>query len=889
MTAAMRFTVLLVAACTLVAQAGCERAARDDGPSTLAARLTADQRRELHRTVTPPEWPEGSTTDAASLDVALDALRQPAIHVAGEGGEELPVGLELRLGERVPGAARGARVAYEVLDFYGRRVDSADLGEAVVPPRGSLRFAISLDGLTTPGAYLAVARATGPGGQAVALREFAIVPPTPTEPMPDSRFHTTDATGARVGCKVLYVKDLVARGAGVTNWQERTPERQWQPTFDVAPIAARLKEYEEAGLVVIGHLGPGHDAEPHALPGGGPAFGLPRDPDEFARATAPVVARLPAVAAWDILPEPLERLQASAIDLSRYLDLETRAILNGRGDLVDGLWVSGTQRLVNDLLTPRGASARGRNVRFTDAGDDPTFAAWVAKRVGADKWTARLDETAAPHDASPQRRAWALAKQAVGVLAAGGSVELGSEAVADPAPAAVMAALAQRLEGATFHADVWPGLDLVRSPVFALRGRRSAAVLWSRVTEDGTPSGAPCRGLVEIPDARHVAAEDCLGSAVGLWRERSLLVPLGEAPVYVTSDRLSAADLVRRLRAARVSGIAPVAVRVGTITSQVGPRATVPVHVVGLTGEAVEVEVALDGPRGWEPADGTKTVRVEPGREVRVAFRFRKAARNVDNAYPVTVRATVGDWSAERAGAACQAVAPRVAVAVDGRLDDWAAVPELTVPLVWPTVPGPATARVGVNEPTGSPVASLRAAHDDDFLYVAARMPMPEPLRRVRTVRPDGSPDGTPWGEGTIQLALGPAGAAEPSHVVALVPTARRPAVVRMLAPGMDPRNPVADLAAPLWGDVPGARVAIVEADGRAVYEAAIPRESLERLPWSRGSRWAMSLLVGGPGGEVQWPADADGFHWQRNRRVFFPLGRPCRAITGELGLVAAP
>ena len=882
-------TALTLAALT----PGCEPPDRGGDPAVSAtwlAELPPAQSSELLRPVTPAPWPAAAPDHSTPFTVSVTTGHPGNLAFGGDQTTDLPVALTINVANARPGVERLARLSYTVLDLYGRRVAGAQVGELAVPRHGNATRTVTLTDLNDLGPYEVIARVDSDAGPMVARSAFAIVPLPDAAEKAVHRFACRGTLRAapaavRVGCRLCYVPNLIADGVGVANLDERRPDRHWTPGFDPSVFRFSLDAFQNAGLACVGQIGHGLDPQTRVIDADSVIpVGLPADPGQFARYTAPLVLMLPSVRIWDVLPDPLERLGASAAELRQYLTTQTDAIRSGRRDVE--LWASGRAGAANDYLTAPTTAGLLDGLRFLHCRDEAPLAAWVAGRAKAARWIAVLAER--PPEASPQRRAWRAVKDVLGVLAAGGDVELPTQTLLDPHAAAALATLIQRVQAATFHGEVWPELPLVRSPVFD-GPRRRVAVLWSDVTADADPNGPPDCGVLEIADARHLAAEDCMGRPIGMWRKRSLIVPIGPGPVTVLSDRLSAADLAARLRGARMVGIAPIALRAASITSPIGPRATVALDVVGLTPHTVRAELSVEGPRGWEPARAVKTVRVAPGRATRVELTFRNAARTVDNDYPLTLRATVGPWTTTRVQVVHQAVAPEATVTVDGRLDDWTDVPPLAMPVPRPA-PAESAAHTQPNAPAGSAAVKVWTAHDSKTLYVAAEVPMATPLKRDRTVGPTGSAAmGNPWGPETIQLAFGRADDPQPAYVLALVPTAARPAVVRMHAPGMDRRNPLPDLPIKDWGEVPGARVAIVDAGDRAIYEAAIPREELAQLPWSRGRRWHVAVLVDLPGGAtLQWAETADVFHWQSSRCTFFPLPRRCRAAVTQLGLVRA-
>jgi len=897
-----------------VVAAGCEP---KPSAGRAAERLTSEQREQLLRPVTDSAWPEPESAADAPCRLQISTARPGGLHLAplSERAEsDLPVELSFEARDTA-GRDTAAELSYQVLDFYGRTVAQGNVGRLTVPRGAAARRTAGLDDLKEVGWYQVVGRlkyesAPGPlpgtpakSGELTALGGFSILRGG-RGGVPRSRGlvgagpDSVAALATRCGMGSFYAGHLIAGKAGVTNWHQRSPERRWQPAFDATALQDRVRALPLLGANLIGHIGPNpltpivRDKE-----GSMAAVGLPAEAQEFAAATAPLVELLRAVKQWDILPAELDRLAAGPGAIQHLLTVQQRAIAARRKDV--RFWVSGSPSAANDVLTAV-AGAAGKNdprvaalasihgLRFTGPDVSPEFAAWVARRAGAANWSLPVGPAETP--ASPQRRAWRLVKRAVTIVGAGGRarIELHPD---DTVTAAAVAVMAEMLHAAAPAGRVWDELMPQRhSPVFSSRNYR-VAVLWTDV-----PSGdKPDRGLLVIPEAHDIVAFDCMRQRVGLPQGRALVVPIGQGPVYVVSGRLSAKDLVRRLRAGRTEGLTPVDFHAECISSPVDGKATVTVHVKGLVGPVAQGTVSVEGPPGWTPRRATKKVGVGPGRRATVTFEFNKAPRRIENAYPLRIRVAIGDWSVERVQVVHEATAVEMTPKIDGDLSEWQVAAPMTVRLADGGGPPAEAAAVLVN--TAREVgrsATVRVAWDNKFLYVAAEVDLAGPLARTRTIVPQRGPDGriesAPWGPGSIQLAFEAVGAAQAQHVLAICPTAHRPSVVRLRRPGMDLRNPSAELPVEGWGEVWGAQAVIIDAGDRAVYEVAIPRRELFGLRWSRGRSWPFAFLVdAGDLGQAEWAVEAGVPPWHSSPRVFYPIGVERRAVLCRLRLSGKP
>jgi hypothetical protein len=905
--------------------AGCNAAsgpASSSSTSAWAAAVSREQRAELFRPVEmrrisiigtmgrKPDFTVKVTTGRPG-DLVLAADR--------DGRSELPAELRVTVTD-CRDRDDLVKAEWTVTDFYGRRVAGGTLDEMAVPASGSAERIVTLADLKDPGCYEVLVKLTASGSTRTSRHAFAILRAKTSAERPNWLVCPADPAlipvARRLGCTMVYLPDLIAAGAGLTNLAERSPERPWTPKFDPAPLQASTDSFRAAGFSVIGQIGSPMDALKSAADDG-----LPTDAKEFAACVAPLTAMLPEVRHWDLMPQPLGRHSASAATLHHYLTT-LRAEMSRQRPTDATFWVTGDLPAINDLLTAPGMTGLVDAVRFTDARvADPrelgTTLADTARRAGAKRWMVVLSPGQA---GDPVRvKAWHAITKVARVLASGGDVELRAEWLQDAPQTAALAHFIESVGNAKPRGEVWPDLPTIRSPVFD-GDRRRVAVVW----HDG-----PSSLLVEIPDAASLEATDVLGRPVGLWRQNSLVVPVGEGPIYLTSSRLGLGDFLRRLQQARTvlqTAMAdaealpePVAIEatsggfvvpqaqiacqavapdfdLQTITGPIGPGTTIPVVLTALGPGTTEADVGLTGPKGWTGEPSLRHVRLEPGQSLRVEFPFRDAAANPDGIYPVEV--SMNGIHHKRHIATRQAVAPRLTPTIDGQLGEWGDVPAMAVEPWWLLRPAATTttgAGVTPNAPSTGTVARVRAAFDEQFFYLSADVPTRLPLRRERTVDPVAAGQvGNPWGPESIQVALGTTGAARPEYVLVLVPTATRPAVVRMAAPGMERRTPRADLSIQGWGEVPESRCAIVSAGDRALYEAAIPRAALAALPWQEGARWRFGFLIEGPTydartpgyEELDWQAEEWPHRGPSRVGTFFPLGYRRGAAANELGLI---
>lgn len=558
-----RFPIMSILLASVIAgTAGCDPVSRSRMPVSRAwlAELPPENRADLLRPVTPIAWPaaDQTQTEPAPLKVTIATTQPGNLSIGGNRSSGLPVEVVITARHRAKSRASLVDAEYTVRDFYGRRVAGDMLTPMAVDSTGTTSRRVTLDGLTQPGYYDVSVTLTSDGKTQQARGGFAILPAANDAlSLPGYLLCPADPaiapTGRRIGCNWVYARNLIAGGAGVTNLDMRSAERQWHPQFNSASLEALTAPLQKAGFQIVGHLG-------HGLATAEATRSLPADPREFVRYTAPLANRLDSVRAWDVLPAPLKDHAVSFRELNGHV-LRLREALNACSIPPD-LWLSGRVSIINDYFASAETEPPIDVFRFLDIAsrEDALRAGEFTRQVRGAQWVGRLKE--ANRTLSPQRRAWQTMKQALTILAAGGNVELPASTVLDPAQAAAMATVVRSAASGRYYGDLWPELPRIRSHVFDTPTGR-AAFLWSEVTAGGTATGPRSGGVLEIPGAKGIEARDCLGMRIGIWRRQSLVVPLGEAPVCILSKTLSAGDFVNRLRRGHIVGIAPITTPAG--------------------------------------------------------------------------------------------------------------------------------------------------------------------------------------------------------------------------------------------------------------------------------------------------------------------------------------
>ena len=215
---------------------------------------------------------------------------------------------------------------------------------------------------------------------------------------------------------------------------------------------------------------------------------------------------------------------------------ESLADILSEGPVLDG---AGAVSLVLE------ASAQAQNLRSGAYARSLAYAREAARKMGVTHVT--VGQTGEdPAAWSPQQQAWKLVTRHVLSLAGGAERVSLSYGSGLPVPsAAAYAWMTHTLGGLEYKESIWQGVPLLEAHLFG-GPDRSAAVVWSWIGDD---PARPDHGALVFDNGTRLQAHDCVGSTVGIWKGERLIVPLGEAPIYITSSELGSNELRDRIRA----------------------------------------------------------------------------------------------------------------------------------------------------------------------------------------------------------------------------------------------------------------------------------------------------------------------------------------------------
>lgn len=507
------------------------------------------------------------------------------------------------------------------------------------------------------------------------------------------------------------------------------------------------------------------------------------------------------------------------------------------------------------------------------------YALQVARRAGVKGLV--VGETGDDPDIqTPQQQAWKLVTRHVLALAAGAGRVYAAygRGVPEPLPsAAAYAWMTHLLSGAAYQESAWGDLPLAHAHVFSGPERR-VAVVWSWAGDD---PDVPDRGALVFDDGSRLDAYDVVGHRVGIWKGERLIVPLGEAPVYIVSAELKAGEMSDRLRRARIFGVAPATLWVRQVAPADGAgRMRATLWVQNQRPHRAEVMAGFLLPPGWKSRPTKQQFGLDGGQAREVLFEFDAAASDASpRPYALQMAATVDDELARREQRVWPTVIPERTIEVGYGLGDWAGIEPVVL-----------------SSATGDVRAEVCAAWDARFFYFAAA------VRRDRA-RFRGGP--LPTDGDAVQLAWGladradddfgargrdrafPSGAMrDTDHLVAVTFGEGGAQVIRLRQPRVALRDRVPGNLDSWFGPVEDAAADISRdaASGVTIFEAAVPIAALAPLRGERGRRLRFGFRIGDAGRPpLEWAREAAVPDFLAGPGSFLPMsyggGLPCQAL----------
>jgi hypothetical protein len=866
--------------------------------------LTDLQRRVLeqafHRhTFQAPRAPAACADGSGPPDAALAASVEPVatgglcrLGTAGDMPPQFTVTVALR------GAPASIDLRYYVEDFYGRKVADGVLPAVFPDAAGHATADLALKELNAFGYYHVLVTATCGDRTATAACGLALVHPAEEGPDPKGPFGLAAPLGEipadlpevcrRLGVSHLAVDWPDGRAVALHVTPGAAPESRWDEGHAI------LKRVLEAGLVPTGVISvdqPVEFAEPPALV------------DVKAGMVAHFAAKegLPDAAQpmlqWQLGRRPVlgDDSWAQAAAAYRETVSSLLAAVRKTGAPVS-VSVAVTPQMLVDVLLEGPALAGADGVALClDAGSAAPnlrsgayrrsldYAVAIARRAGLKRMC--VGETGDdPAAASPQQQAWKLVTRHVLALAGGAEriyLDYGRGAPEPLPSAAAYAWMTHLLTGTAYQEDLWPDTPLVQAHLLAGPERR-VAVVWSWAGED---PAKPDTGALVLDDGSRLEAYDVVGNRVGIWKGERLIVPLGEAPVYLVSSDLKANEVRDRVRKARILGVSPASVWIRNLVPGNSPgRMNVTLWVQSQRPYRLEAMAGLLLPEGWKARQTKQQFGLDGGQAREIVFECDVPADLGPPPYPIQTAVSLGEEWARRT----QAVWPTV-------------MPERTIEVGYGTTGWEGIRSVALQSKAGDVKAEVRTAWDAQNFYFAAAVARPRGTFKAGRFAFDGDAIQLAWGAGdradddfgrpARDRAL-PVGAfRDTDHLMAVTFGPSGAQVVRLRGPRIALRAHVPGNLDAWYGPVEGAVADISrDADNNlTLYSAAIPWKALAPLKGERGRTVRFGFRLGnGDDPPLDWSAAAGVPDYLAGPGSFLPISDadtlPCQTLWTLVG-----
>jgi hypothetical protein len=816
----------------------------------------------------------------APIGVRLDTTVPGGLYRLGSEGDLPP---RLRVTVRSPGSLDAARIEYFVVNFYGRKVAEGAVTAPLPDAAGMASANLVLNELDRFGYYHVYVKATAGDLGARAGCGLAIVHPVEATARPRSPWgllappgpipEDLPEIGRRLGVAHLAL-DWVD-GRHVSNLPASAPPANWSPQLDWSAGDRDLGRLEQAGLVptAIVPLTAG-DRSLFAAPG---LFGFVTA--SCAQHDAGRIARWCLGRGADgaaASPEVYRRRVREAVDAVRAagapVALDVTATPEVLADvLTEGPVLAGADGL--SLVTDVGA--RSPNLRAAGYERTLDYARRLAVRMGLKHFAvgATGDDPAA---ASPQQQAWKLVARNLEALEEGAERVFVAAGEGIPAPlpsAAAYAWMTHLVAGGTYGGDLWADVPLLEAHLFATpdRAERPAgevAVVWSTI---GPDAESPERGALAFGAGTRLEAWDLMGRPVGIWKGPRFIVPLGEAPVCLSSTYPQRGVLRDRLRRAQVVGLEPATVWIESVARGTLPgRVRVWVWIQSQRPYRADGMVDVVLPTGWRRLGSKYRFALEAGEAKEFTFECEVAGEAGPGPYPIDAAVMMDDAWVRRTQSVQVAQTPERRITVGDGMLNWDGI-----------------APVRLANASGTR-AEVWTAYDRDHFYFAAAVHRPRAGFRGGAHAFDGDAIQLAWGVGQRAdddfgsrgrgQAL-PAGAfRDTDHLMAITFSREGAQVVRLRRPGTLLRTHLPQNMDPWYGPVEGAQASVGrdEEAGVTLFEASIPMKELAPLAAQRDRLYRFAFRIGDGASEpLEWAREAGVPDYLANPASWLPAGRP--------------
>ncbi len=844
----------------------------------------------LHRHVF--ESPPPPAADAR-FGVKVEPTVPGGLYRMGSEGD-LPVRLTVMVGLR--GAPVQISLRYWAEDFYGRKVADGALPPIFPDANGVAAADLAIKELNAVGYYHIIVTAVCESQTAVGTCGIAVVYPPAAEPDAKSPFGVMAPPGALIGdlpelCRRLgasYISLDWADGRHIGNLDAVKASADAQPQFRWAAGDAALEAIRKRGLVPTG-----------IVPFGAP--GQPEAPVPAPLVGATVLHFVPMIQDWQLGRSPAlpaDSLGPSAAAYRGSMSAALEAIKRVQAPV--GVFAAASPEILVDVLTEGpalagtdgvslwiDASASAPNLRSGAYRRTLDYCIQTARRAGVKRAVvAQTGED--PAAASPQQQAWKLVTRHVLSLAAGAErvYVTAGHGIPEPLPtAAAYAWMAHILSGARYEGNAWGDVPLLESHLFAGPERR-VAVVWSWIGDD---AANPAAGALVFDDGSGLDASDVVGHRIGIWKNARLIVPLGEAPIYISAAELKTDQLRERLRLARIIGIPPASIWVSNLAITDPTRMTASLWVQSHRPNRTDVLAGLLMPAGLRARQTKYRFSLDPGQAREVTVEIDAVKLAAEDEKPAALESVAGP--------------PYEIQAVASLGEEWVR----RIQPVWPTQAPERTIEVGygltgwegiapvvVQNEAGDVKAEVRTAWDSKFFYFSAVVHRTRDTFRPGRFASDGDAIQLAWGAadradddfgGKARDRSLPVGAfRDTDHLMAVTFMKDGPQIIRLRGPKVALRDHIPGNQDAWYGPVEGATADIArDAPAKATYfAAAIPWQALPPLSGGRGKSFRFGFRIGdGANAPLEWSRAACVPDFLAGPGSFLPISRtdglPCQ------------
>ncbi len=516
-----------------------------------------------------------------------------------------------------------------------------------------------------------------------------------------------------------------------------------------------------------------------------------------------------------------------------------------------------------------------------------------------------------------------------------------------------LAVLTHFLEDRVPVADIWPREELLTGCIFANRkwitpavkalpragdlaarwdvavppsrtgDQTKVAVLWSLT---GPSAGQlDQHGTLTIADADGLRADDMTGRPIPAVNGK-LVVPLGQNPVYLTSDRLSVIQLRRRIRHGLIAGVTPLNMYALSLSRPVTEPQTLTVRVQNQLDRPIRGTLVLRL-GGIRASTGAAWFDIPAGQLATVPIHWPGAALSPHNQYKIHLRATISPAPGEiirfppvhETQLLTVACFVRRRVALTGSIgrDFHDLTPVVMDSRLYSRhldlsryLRNPHLKAERLKDKSGRIIAWVYTAYDRRNVFLGVKVheksyrssagkPVVRGRFNTKVTLPylNGMPDGLNyftfcgdafefsfgfrrrvpgWGRPVSSPWAWKGDFYDADYAFGAYPSALGPQLIRVWGPNTPRCNGYQTAATPGIGPVPGARIRIVRkpAAAETIYEIAIPRNRLRLFhPSKRCCRFGFILYNSEnvAGGEMNWSRLNGVFDYWRSSGSFPP------------------